>query len=91
MLWRDSGRDGIRGMRNRPTDARDAIPVRDGILVGEDLGSRLMGVSKPTFRMWVRLGLIDALELPGGVRRNLYRRQDLEKFAASLPTKRDTK
>jgi hypothetical protein len=45
-----------------------------------------MGVSRPTFRKWIRLGLIGPLELPGGIRRNLYRRRDLEDFAESLST-----
>jgi Helix-turn-helix domain len=66
--------------------ARDTVPVRAPILVSETEGAKLLGVSRPTFRKWVRLGLIAPLELPGGIRRNLYRRRDLEDFAESLPT-----
>ena len=60
--------------------------MRDLILVSEDEASQLMGVSKPTLRDWTRRSLIAPVQLPGGIRRNLYRRQDLEDFAASLPT-----
>jgi len=73
-------------MRVRSTDARDTIPVRDRIVVSEDDAAALLSISKPTFRGFVRLGLISPVTLPGGVRRKLYRPQDLEDFVASLPT-----
>jgi hypothetical protein len=60
------------------------------ILVGENDtptgpgAPTLLGVSKPVFRRWVRDGLIRPVDLPGNVRRNLYRRSDLEAFAETL-------
>jgi hypothetical protein len=60
------------------------------ILVGENDtptgpgAPTLLGVSKPVFRRWVAEGLIHPVELPGGVRRRLYRRSDLEAFAEML-------
>ena len=64
--------------------AHNAISPAERILVSEDDGSTLLGVSKPTFRHWVADGLIQPVELPGGIRRRLYRRAELEAFAASL-------
>jgi hypothetical protein len=60
------------------------IPPVDQILIPENNAYPLLGVSKPTFRSWVAAGLIRPVALPGGVRRNLYRRADLEAFADRL-------
>jgi hypothetical protein len=70
------------------------LPAPPTILVGEDDSPTspgaptLLGVSKPVFRKWVSDGLIVPVELPGGIRRKLYRRADLEAFAASLAAPR---
>ena len=64
------------------------IPPVECILVSEDDGSVMLGVSKPTFRRWVAEGLITPVSLPHGIRRKLYRRTDLEAFAASLAASR---
>lgn len=56
-------------------------------LIPEKLAAPLCAVSLPTFRQWVAAGLIRPIELPGGIRRNLYRRSDLEQFIASRPSK----
>ena len=65
-----------------------AIPAESTILVSENAATKMCGVSKPTFRKWVADGLITPVELPDNLRRNLYRRADLEAFAASLAAKR---
>jgi hypothetical protein len=62
-------------------------PVRDPILVDEAEASRLCGVSKPTFRLWVAAGLVAKVPLPGNLRRNLYRMADLEALAAKFADK----
>ena len=64
------------------------IPPASQILVNEDNSSTMLGVSKPTFRHWVADGLITPVALPDGIRRKLYRRTDLEAFAASLAASR---
>ena len=64
--------------------ATATIPVSELILVSEDRASRLLGVSKPTLRLWASSGLISPVALPGGMRRRLYRRVELEEFAARL-------
>jgi excisionase family DNA binding protein len=70
------------------TNTRNAIPPSQRFLLSEDDGSCMMGVSKPTFRKWVAGGLIRPVEMPCGERRRLYRRADLEQFAASLAARR---
>jgi DNA-binding transcriptional MerR regulator len=67
---------------------RNAARLADRILVSEDESSIALGVSKPTFRQWVADGLITPVALPDGMRRKLYRRTDLEAFAASLAASR---
>ena len=60
------------------------INPAERILVSENDSSTLLGVSKPTFRRWVAVGLIRPVAMPNGMRRKLYRRSDLEAFAAAL-------
>ena len=72
-----------------PREDRDdravaTIPTTELILVSEDKASVLMGVSKPTFRLWVSAGLVSPVTMPCGMRRRLYRRVDLEDLAARL-------
>ena len=66
------------------TSPRNAIPTPERILVSEDEACALIGVSKPTLRGWVAEGLISPVSLPHGIRRRLYRRSDLETWAARL-------
>ena len=65
-----------------PLERRDFVPVGERILVSEAVAAQLCSVSKVTFRKWVAAGAIRPFDLPGGVRRNLYRRVDIEAFAA---------
>lgn len=55
------------------------------LIVSEDESARICGVSKPTFRAWVRAGLISPVDLP--TYRKLYRVSDLTKFVAGLSTR----
>ena len=66
-----------------PLDKRDVVPVHERILVSEAVAAKLCSVSQVTFRKWVAAGAIRPVELPGDIRRNLYRRADIEAFAAS--------
>jgi hypothetical protein len=61
--------------------ARPAIPMSERILVSEPIAAELCGVSLKTFRDWMKGGLIRPVDLPGNLRRNLYRRADIEAFA----------
>jgi hypothetical protein len=65
-----------------PLDGRESVPVSERILVSEAVAAQLCSVSQVTFRKWVAAGAIRPVDLPGGVRRNLYRRVDIEAFAA---------
>ena len=67
---------------------RKNLPPEKPLLITEDIAPRMLGVSKPTFRSWVDAGLIARVDLPGNLRRNLYRRADLERFAASLAARK---
>jgi len=67
-----------------PTPDQSPALARDPILVDEVEAARLCSVSRPTFRNWVANGLVPKLALPGDIRRNLYRTEDLERFVASL-------
>ena len=66
------------------TPTAQSIPPHLRLLVSEDDAALMCGVSKPTFRGWVGEGLIHPVQLPHDMRRKLYRRGDLETFAASL-------
>ena len=63
-------------------DNGNAKPER--LLMGERESCELLSVSAPTFRRWVAHGLLAPVKLPDGTRRRLYRRSDLESFAAHL-------
>lgn len=70
------------------THGADLVPQRDRFLINEDVAAALLSVSRPTFRVWVRRGLISPIPLPGNLRRNLYRRVDVEALADSLANPR---
>lgn len=62
---------------------REIVPIGERILVSEQVAAQLCSVSKVTFRKWVAAGAIRPVDIPGDVKRNLYRRVDIEAFAAS--------
>lgn len=66
----------------QPSRRQKDIPPSERILISEAVASELCSVSLPTFRKWVRAGLIRRVDLPGDIRRNLYRRADIEAFVA---------
>lgn len=70
--------------RTRPKKP-DNISDSERILWSEAISAKACSVSVGTFRNWVALGLIPRVSVPGNVRRNLYRRVDVEAFAAGLP------
>jgi hypothetical protein len=61
-----------------PLERRKSVPIGERILVSEAVAAKLCSVSKVTFRKWVAAGAIRPVDL----RRNLYRRADIEAFAA---------
>ena len=70
-----------------PTDSRrdggdTVVPMADRLLLSEPEVAALCGVSRHTVRRWKAAGLLRAVELPFGMRRNLYRRADVEAFLA---------
>jgi hypothetical protein len=66
------------------------ITIHDALMLSEEDSAYVLGISKPVFRDWVGEGLIAPVKLPStmrspnGLRRNLYRRSDLEAFVAAL-------
>ncbi len=60
----------------------EKVPTAERILVSEKVASELCSVSQVTFRKWVAIGAIRPVDIPGDIRRNLYRRVDIEAFAA---------
>lgn len=60
------------------------LPPADRVLWSQAISAKALSVSIPTFRKWERLGLIHKVDLPGGLRRNLYRRADVEALADRL-------
>jgi len=65
-------------------NSHGAIPVRDHYLLTELEVAELCGVSRWTVREWMKAGHLRPVALPAGIRRNLYRRGDVEAFAAGL-------
>jgi hypothetical protein len=64
---------------------RDApVPIAERLLLSEPEVAALCGVSRTTVRLWQAAGLLQMVELPFGMRRNLYRRADVEAFLANL-------
>jgi hypothetical protein len=63
------------------TKHHEDIPAHLRILLSEDDACKMFSISKPVFRGLVAAGHITPVELPCGIRRNLYRRADLDAFA----------
>ena len=75
-----------RGRQNGKGAAdRDApVPIAERLLLSEPEVAALCGVSRNTVRLWQAAGLLQMVELPFGMRRNLYRRADVEAFLTRL-------
>ncbi len=63
---------------------RNGIPPWRRLLLDEDELAEMLGVSRPTVRRYVALGLFSPVEMPLKIRRTLYRRTDVEAFVASM-------
>ena len=73
------------GQNGRGAADRDApVPIAERLLLSEPEVAALCGVSRNTVRLWQAAGLLHMAELPFGMRRNLYRRTDVEGFLAGL-------
>ena len=72
-----------RGQATENSDPKaEAVGLRDRYLLGETEVAALCGVSRHTVRRWRAAGLLRTVELPFGMRRNLYRSSDVEAFLA---------
>ena len=60
------------------------VPQSDRFLIGEAVAAQYLSCSQVTFRKWVAAGVIEKVELPGGLRRNLFLRTDVEALAKRL-------
>lgn len=72
-----------KGQIGRRPHGRD-IALAERYLLGEVEVAALCGVSRHTVRRWRAAGLLKTVELPFGMRRNLYRRSDVDGFLAKL-------
>lgn len=60
------------------------VSLGDRYFLGEVEVAALCGVSRHTVRRWKAAGLLQCVELPFGMRRNLYRKSDVDGFLANL-------
>jgi len=67
-----------------PAGGEAQVPLAERLLLSEPEVAALCGVSRTTVRLWQAAGLLQMVELPFGMRRNLYRRADVEAFLAGL-------
>jgi len=67
-------------------DQIDEVALRDRLLLSEVEVAVVCGVSQPVVRRWKAEGLLRTVELPFNLRRNLYRRSDVEAFVEGLAT-----
>lgn len=70
-------------LRHAPSREK-AVPTADRLLISERVASELCSVSLVTFRKWMQAGVIDRVELPGDLKRNLYLRADVVALAGRL-------
>lgn len=70
--------------RHRKAETAKAVPQSDRFLLGEAVAAQYCSVSQVTFRKWVAAGVIDRVEMPAGLRRNLFLRTDVEALAKRL-------
>jgi hypothetical protein len=73
-------------MKVPPSSPAGKVPAADRLLIDENYAARMCGVSRMTFRSWVAAHVILPVQLPVPIKRNLYRRSDVERLVASLPT-----
>jgi len=71
---------------SKEKDQIDGVALRDRLLLSEVEVAFVCGVSQPVVRRWKAEGLLRTVELPFNLRRNLYRRSDVEAFVAELAT-----
>ena len=60
------------------------VPPSERFLISERVAAQLCSVSLPTFRKWMQAGVITRVELPEGLKRNLYLRSAVEALAQRL-------
>jgi hypothetical protein len=60
------------------------IPASARLLVSEPDAATMFSTSLPTFRSWVKDGLVQPVALPHGIRRNLYLMSELSALADKL-------
>lgn len=73
---------------DREDGGDSSIPLGEHPLLTEFEVAEVCGCSRWTVRPWKDRGLLCPLELPFGMRRNLYRRVDVEAFLAGLGAQR---
>ncbi len=86
-MSKDTTAAGPRRDRRNGKGAADGdapVPIAERLLLSEPEVAALCGVSRNTVRRWKTAGLLRAVELPFGIRRNLYRRVDVEAFLARV-------
>ena len=69
---------------NGSTAGNARVPADEVLLFDGPEAAQVLGVSYPTFRRWVAKGYIVPVEVPDGMRRTLFHRREVERFAASL-------
>ena len=62
----------------------ETMSLSEQVFWSEATAAKACAVSIVTFRKWCRLGVIQKVELPGNLRRNLYAREDVEALAKRL-------
>jgi hypothetical protein len=67
-----------------PPLTKPIILDQERALLTEEAAANTCGVSRPTFRRWVAARCIQPVVVPGGDRRKLYRREDIEGFTRSV-------
>ena len=60
------------------------VPIEDRVLIDAPTAAAMCSVSRPTWDSWVAAGLIQPVALPFDIRRRLFRREAVEKFANGL-------
>lgn len=74
---------------SKEKDQIDEVALGERLLLSEVEVAWVCGVSQPVVRRWRAEGLLRTVELPFNLRRNLYRRSDVEAFVAGLGTDGD--
>ena len=72
------------GKKRRNRNRKVVLPLEERILITELEAAALVGVSQPVVHRWATQGLLRPVALPGGLKRTLYRKQDVFDFVNSL-------